>query len=216
MVIFIPIKHNSQRVHRKNFRLFGKEPLYKHTLLKYTNCLVYVDTDSQEVKESIKNDKRLKHVKVFDRLEELKGDKVSVCDLIKSFIIRFKIEQPICQIHVTSPFLKQETLFNAHDYLQEHDSVVSCNVHNSRFWRRESYGFCPVNHNPAKMEQTQDLPSFYEENSAFYIFKPEVILAQNSRIGQQPYFYPIDKQESIDIDTEDDWIFATRELLNEY
>ena len=66
------------------------------------------------------------------------------------------------------------------------------------------------------MEQTQDLPAFYEENSAFYIFKPEVILSQNSRIGQQPYFYPIDTQESIDIDTEDDWDLATRALLNEY
>ena len=214
MNIFIPIKHNSQRVHRKNFRRFGKEPLFKHTLLKYKDYNVFVDTDSQEVIDLIGQDKRLKHVNVFSRSETLIGDKVSVCDLIKDFIIRLKIQEPIAQIHVTSPFLKEKTLADAFTYLCDYDSVVSCNVYKSRFWRKESYGFCPVNHNPVKMEQTQDLPTLYEENSAFYIFKPEVILSQNSRIGQQPYFYPIGIQEGIDIDTEDDWEIATRERQN--
>jgi CMP-N-acetylneuraminic acid synthetase len=30
-----------------------------------------------------------------------------------------------------------------------------------------------------------------------------------SRVGKNPYFYPISKIESIDIDTEDDWEFAS-------
>jgi CMP-N,N'-diacetyllegionaminic acid synthase len=212
MHIFIPIKHNSQRVHRKNFRFFGSEPLFKHTLLKYKNHDVYVDTDSQEVYDSIRKDERLAHVNVYDRAENLKGDKVSVCALIKDFIIRYNIDNPVTQIHVTSPFLKEKTLLDAQKYMQNYDSIVSCNTYNSRFWRKENYGFVPVNHNPVKMEQTQDLPTFYEENSAFYIFKPEVILSHGSRIGRQPYFYPIDKKQSIDIDTEEDWQFAIGEI----
>jgi CMP-N-acetylneuraminic acid synthetase len=208
MNIFIPIKHNSQRVHRKNFRRFGKEPLFKHTLLKYKKHNVYVDTDSQTVIDLIDQDKRLKHVTVFNRTESLRGDKVSVCDLLRDFIERFKISEPIAQIHVTSPFLRPQTLVNAYSFLEKHDSVASCSSYNSRFWRKENYGYCPVNHNPIKMEQTQDLPTLYEENSAFYIFKPEVIVGLNSRVGRSPYFYVIDKIESIDIDTEDDWSFA--------
>ena len=58
------------------------------------------------------------------------------------------------------------------------------------------------------MEQTQDLPTLYEENSAFYIFQPSVVLETNSRIGVNPYFYQTDYTESIDIDTEKDWKFA--------
>ena len=208
MNIFIPIKHNSQRVHRKNFRRFGKEPLFKHTLLKYKKHNVYVDTDSQSIIDLIDQDRRLKHVTVFNRTESLRGDKVSVCDLIRDFIERFKISEPIAQIHVTSPFLRQQTLVNSYTFLEKHDSVASCNSYNSRFWRKENYGYCPVNHNPIKMEQTQDLPTLYVENSAFYIFKPEVISELNSRVGRNPYFYVIDKVESIDIDTEDDWSFA--------
>ena len=212
MNIFVPIKHNSQRVHRKNFRKFGKEPLFKHTLLKYSKHKVYVDTDSLEIMDLIGIDKRLEHVKVLNRKETLRGDNVSVCELIKDFITRQKIEQPIVQIHVTSPFLELKTVEDAYKMMSNYDSVVSCTAHNSRFWRKEDYGMCPINHNPVKMEQTQDLPTLYEENSAFYIFKPEVALNLNSRIGHNAYFYSINKVESIDIDTEEDWQFAT--LLN--
>ena len=87
----------------------------------------------------------------------------------------------------------------------EYDSVVSCNLHQTRFWRKEAYGYCPVNHNPAKLEQTQDLPAFYEENSAFYIFKPPVLLKHGNRIGQNPYFFVLNEPENLDIDTEEDW-----------
>ena len=59
-----------------------------------------------------------------------------------------------------------------------------------------------------KLEQTQDLPALYEENSCFYIFNPEVIKYGN-RIGKTPLFYPTNRLESHDIDTEDDWQTAT-------
>lgn len=210
MKIFVPIKHHSQRVPRKNFRRFGKEPLFKHTLLKYQDHEVYVDTDSQEIIDLITTDRRLKNITVFNRNENLRGDTISVCALIKDFIQRYDINDPIVQLHVTNPLLNKSTVIEAAKSLENHDSVISCNLHQSRFWRQETYGYCPVNHNPVKMEQTQDLPALFEENSAFYIFKPHVILDMNSRIGTSPYFYPISSPENLDIDTEDDWDLALK------
>jgi len=211
MKIFIPIKEFSQRVYRKNFRIFEGEPLYKHSLLKYKNFQVYVDTDSQEIFEQIKKDSRLSNVEVYKRNKNLVGDKISVCDLIKDFIIKNKIEEPIAQLHVTSPFLEEKIIKEAFKYMKEYDSVVSCNSYQSRFWRKEKYGLCPINHNPLKLEQTQDLPTIYEENSAFYIFYPSVILSTGSRIGHNPYFFSISNPHNIDIDTENDWINAKKE-----
>lgn len=205
MIVFIPIKNNSQRVPRKNFRIFNGEPLYKHTLLKYKQHEVYVDTDSTEILEEIRQDTRLSHVIPFYREDYLIGDTVSVCSLIKNFINKFSISEPITQIHVTSPFLLDTTVSNAYNNIKDYDSVVSCNIHNSRFWRKESYGMCPVNHNPLKLEQTQDLPEYYEENSCFYIFRPEVIMKTGNRIGIRPYFYEVTEPENLDIDTEKDW-----------
>jgi len=207
MIIFIPIKEKSQRVPNKNFRLLGEYPLYKRCLLKLKNHKVYVDTDSHNLIDMIMNDKDLKHVHPFKRQKKLEGHETSVCDLIESFIKNFKLEkETICQVHVTSPFLKTKTIEDALKKIEEgHDSVVSCNLYQNRLWRKEEYGYCPVNHNPVKLEQTQDLPVFYEENSLFYIFKAEGFMKTKLRIGVQPYFYPCNFPENLDIDVEGDW-----------
>jgi CMP-N-acetylneuraminic acid synthetase len=215
MIVFIPIKEVSQRVPRKNFRLLNGAPLYKHVLRKYKNHKVYVDTDSEEIIKECATDPSLNHVTAYKRLKKLCGHKISVCNLIVNFIQKYDISEPIAQIHVTSPFLKTETVEKAYSLLIHHDSIVSCNKHNSRFWRKESYGFCPVNHNPLKLEQTQDLPGLFEENSCFYIFKPNVIKRTGNRIGISPFFYEIRHPQNLDIDTESDWDIVLKQVSNE-
>ena len=212
MIIFIPIKHISQRVPNKNFRIFNNEPLYKNTLLKFTQDEVWVDTDSDVIIDQIRKDERLNNINLIKRKKTLLGHKTSVCDLIIDFIKERQIAEPIVQIHVTSPFLKRETIIKAYKNINNYDSIVSCNLHQSRFWRKESYGYTPVNHNPIKLEQTQDLPTYYEENSAFYIFEPNVILASGNRIGANPFFFPISRPENLDIDVEQDWNECLKEI----
>ena len=211
MIIFIPIKEVSQRVPKKNFRNFCGAPLYKHVIRKFSDHRVYVDTDSDEIIKECNADPTLSHVTAFKRQKSLCGHKISVCDLIKSFINKFKINEPIAQIHVTSPFLSSQIVEDAYRLIGDYDSIVSCNRHQTRFWRKESYGFCPINHNPLKMQQTQDLPEIFEENSCFYIFNSNVVLETGNRIGKSPFFYVIEYPYNIDIDTEKDWLIATRE-----
>ena len=56
-----------------------------------------------------------------------------------------------------------------------------------------------------KLEQTQDLPMYFEENSLFYMFNSDYFLQTNCRIGINPFFYICNFPENLDIDTEDDW-----------
>ena len=206
MIIFIPIKENSQRVPGKNFRELLGEALYVRCLLKLEKFKVFVDTDSENIIKDIKNDSRLSHVTAYMRDPDLIGHEISVCKLIERFIDNHCIAgEDICQVHVTSPFLSTETLEKAIILMKEYDSVVSCNSYQNRLWRKENYGYCPVNHNPMNLEQTQDLPVFYEENSLFYIFNSEHFLKTLSRIGLNPFFYVCSFPENLDIDTEDDW-----------
>lgn len=202
--IFIPIKHNSQRVPNKNFRLFEGKPLWERTIDKFANTKykVYIDTDSEDVIKKCSS----RNVVAFKRNKNLIGDQVSVVELLKDFRKSFKIKSPICQIHVTSPFLQINHIDAAFNkiLLEDYDSVFSANIIQSRFWRKEKYGLCPVNHNPMKLEQTQDLPKLYEENSYLYAFKPEV-LDLNNRIGYNPYILEINYPYNLDIDTEEDW-----------
>ena len=216
MIIFIPIKENSQRVPRKNFRIFHGLPLYKHTLYKLKDYKVYVDTDSPQIIDEIKSDSNLNHVTAYSRNLQLIGDEISVCQLIVNFIKKFNLQkQIICQTHVTSPFLKTDTLSYAYSKMSDYDSVVSCNSVQTRLWRKESYGMCPVNHNPSVLQQTQDLPKYYEENSLFYIFNSETMLYCGNRIGKNPYFFETSFPENLDIDWEADWDLAKKVGQNE-
>jgi CMP-N-acetylneuraminic acid synthetase len=205
--IFIPIKTNSTRVPNKNFRYFGNKKLYDYVIYKYLenkDIDIYIDTDSEE----IFNFYRSKNIKAYKRENSLIGDDISVNLLIENFINKYIVEDCIiAQIHVTNPFLKKETLLSGFDMINSkgYDSIVSSNIIQSRLWREESYGYSSVNHNPLKLEKTQDLCKIYEENSCFYIFKSSSFLKYKNRIGINPFFYGIDFPENLDIDNESDW-----------
>lgn len=213
MKVFIPIKHHSARVPGKNFRMFGRMPLYKRCLTRFKEFELWVDTDSSELKSLIAEDPDLNHVRVIDRNPELIGDDTSVNLLIEDFIHRYcKSNEVICQIHVTSPFLLPESLKQAElkikgGFKDGIDSICSANLHNSRFWMDtdSALGYVPLNHNPLKLEKTQDLLNVYEENSAYYMFTVKSFLTNNNRIGVNHIFDPLSKLESTDIDTEADF-----------
>lgn len=212
MKIFIPIKENSQRVRSKNFRPFGPNqiPLYQYVIKKLHKFDVYVDTDSDEIISALSKSSEFAHVHVYRRAAELIGDSVSVCDLIKYFITKNNVKDDFfCQLHVTSPFVDAgliEAAISKRSY--GYDSIISCNKIQSRLWREEHYGYCPINHNPSKLEETQRLPVVYEENSIFYIINRKQFLKSGNRIGVDPFFYPVNFPQNIDIDTEDDWKMA--------
>lgn len=203
MIIYIPIKQNSQRVPQKNFRNFQGKPLWENSVNKLKGFNVFIDTDSDLILRSCDNKE---WVTCFRRKRHLVGDKISVVDLLKNFVNQFSVKDPMCQIHVTSPFLNPDHIKFAFDKINKegYDSVFSADVVQNRFWRKESYGYCPVNHNPMKLEQTQDLPVYYMENSYLYAFLPKV-LEYNNRIGYNPYVMEVGFPYNLDIDTEEDW-----------
>jgi len=231
--IFIPIKAHSARVPGKNFREFCGKPLYLHTLYKYENLDVeiHIDTDSQRVMSDIDGKHKmgeLLNVHAGERREELRGDDTSVNLLIQDFLDNKYLSHEeekdawIAQIHVTTPFLKAETVMESLSFMESngklryegsftdtdesYDSCASVTCHQSRLWRMDGYGYCPVNHNPMKLEKTQDLPVFYEENSCFYIFNPYNFTEYGGyRLGAMPYMREVNFPENMDIDTLEDW-----------
>ena len=65
-----------------------------------------------------------------------------------------------------------------------------------------------INHNPAILLQTQDLPPVYEENSCFYLFTRQNLLAKRNRLGERPLMFEIPRFEAVDIDEEFDFQIA--------
>ena len=82
IVAIIPIKSQSKRVKRKNFRLINGKPLYRYLLdkLKKTNFdEIYVDSDSKEIESYCKKNKFF----FIQRKNYLKKDKANGNDLLK-------------------------------------------------------------------------------------------------------------------------------------
>lgn len=204
MIIFIPIKKNSQRVPGKNFREFKGKKLFSYVIdnLLSLEFDIYIDTDSDEVIDYYVNNNK---VKLINRKESLIGDDVSVVKLIKNCIEEYEINDYILQTHVTSPLLCPLSIKDAIQYLDKYDSVTGCDILYNRFWGKKDNNYHPLNHNPDELKQTQDLEPLYLENSAFYIFHSSNIIKKNKRISENNYFYEVKYPQNLDIDNESDW-----------
>jgi len=216
VVALVPMKGHSERVPGKNVRPFGGRPLFHHILGTledvYAVDEVLVDTDSEQIAREAPE--AFAKVRIIPRPEELRGDFVSMNDIIAHDLAQAKAD--IClQTHATNPLLRADTISDAlRQFAQsdEHDSLFSVNRIQTRLYFADGR---PINHDPTKLIRTQDLPPVYEENSCLYVFTRESFAAAGRRrIGARPLMYETDRIESIDID--DEFTFGLAELLSRY
>jgi CMP-N-acetylneuraminic acid synthetase len=113
------------------------------------------------------------------------------------------------QTHSTNPLLKAATISKAIQQLRglypEYDSLFSVTRLQTRLWDQLGKA---VNHNPAVLLRTQDLPPIYEENSCLYLFTRETLLTRRNRLGERPFMFEMDAREATDIDEELDFLIA--------
>lgn len=207
--IFIPIQHNAKAFADRNFLELNGEPLWARCLRRFSGFQLFVDTDSDDILEAIQEDPDFAHVRAYPRDAALRDPAVTINQLILAFLNRFRIyHEPIIQMHVTTPFLMPDTVMEAAKKVEldtAFDSSVSCTVLRKRLWRREPYGFCPVNHNPLDLQPSTALPEFYLENSAFFIFQADVFRQTTNRVGFRPWFQPLQHPEFLEVKSEEDW-----------
>lgn len=203
----VPMRHHSQRVPGKNYRPLAGKPLFHHiigTLLDVPEiAAVVVDTDSTEVTASLRE--HFPAVKVIPRPEHLRAADIPMNEILTYDISQVEADFYL-QTHSTNPLLRAETISRAIQSLTSsypaYDSLFSVTRLQTRLWDQLTR---PINHNPAILLQTQDLPPVYEENSCIYIFTRETLLACRNRLGERPLMFEIEAAEAWDIDDELDF-----------
>jgi CMP-N-acetylneuraminic acid synthetase len=211
IVALLPMKGHSERVPAKNLRSFNGKPLFVHvleTLVSSTKIdTVIINTDSDEIAEKAKvvSPKVLIH----ERPKAICGDMVSMNEIIHHDLQNSGANY-FLQTHSTNPLLTLRSIDAAIDLffsrLPEIDSLFSVTRHQTRLYWKDGN---PINHNPAELLRTQDLPPVYEENSNFYIFsKASFLKADKKRIGLKPQMFEMDKLEAVDIDEPADFLLA--------
>lgn len=210
LTALVPAKGDSERVRGKNLRGFCGPPLLCRILgtLQEVDLIsrIIVNTDSERVAKVAGGYEK---VVIHERPESLHGHDVSMNAIIAHDIATLGPGHYL-QTHATNPLVRSSTIAEAiRAYfagLPEHDSLFSVIAHQSRFFMADGKA---VNHNPAVLLNTQDLPPVYEENSCLYIFS-DVSFLNNSqnRIGKSYQVFRMSKIESLDIDTEEDFLLA--------
>jgi CMP-N-acetylneuraminic acid synthetase len=215
----VPMRHNSERVPGKNYRPFAGVPLYHHivgTLLACPSIAdVAIDTDSPVIMEDA-----LRHfplVRLIERPDHLRGGLVPTNEVLLHDVEQLEADY-FLQTHSTNPLLRPATVRRAIDtFLSNfptYDSLFTVTRLQTRLW--DALGRA-VNHNPAVLLRTQDLPPVFEENSNLYIFTRETLVTRRNRLGERPCMFEMDRLEAIDIDEELDFqlaefLFAKRQV----
>jgi CMP-N-acetylneuraminic acid synthetase len=210
IVALVPMRHVSVRVPGKNYRPLAGMPLYQHILTTLLSCPeiaeIVVDTDSPVVMEGCRE--KFPSVKLIERPENLRADTVPMNEILMYDTGLVEADLYL-QTHTTNPLLRPESVSKAIQTLvaqyPAYDSLFSVTRLQTRLWDQLGRA---INHNPAVLLRTQDLPPVYEENSCLYIFTRQTLEARRNRLGERPFLFEIDAAEARDIDEELDFLIA--------
>jgi CMP-N-acetylneuraminic acid synthetase len=210
IVALVPMRHHSQRVTGKNYRLLAGKPLFHHILHTLQTVpeisQIVVDTDSPVIAQGLSE--HFPDVVYLERPEHLRADTIPMNEILLYDTSRVPADLYL-QTHSTNPLLRAETVSKAIQTLlanfPAYDSLFSVTRMRTRLWDALAR---PINHNPNILLQTQDLPPIYEENSCIYLFTRQTLEQRRNRLGERPYLFEVDRAEAWDIDEELDFLIA--------
>jgi len=211
LITIVPARLGSKRIKLKNLRLLNGKPLIEYILetLKKTKFHqdIFINSDS-EFYEQVAN----KYGVNFYKRNELLATSES---LIDDYLYDFMKCQPsryLSVVNPTSPFVNPEHLDNAWKSFKESgsDTLLSCeNIQTHCFFKGEAINFSIKGKHP----RSQDLEPVKALNFAITIFDCEKYIRNYEKNGcgvytGKLYLFPTEGISNIDIDYEDDFMFA--------
>lgn len=211
ILVVIPARGGSKGIPRKNIRFMNGKPLIAYAInngLKLgdnVDCVVTTDDDE------ISYISKFYGAEVVNRNNGLSMDNVTLDPVIfdavtKSESIFKKAYDIVITLQPTSPLLNIETLKEAIKYFIENrkDTIISVVNKPHLSWTKINSKIKP---NYVQRLNRQELPPNYLETGAFLITKREFI-TKKSRLGHKLDVFEVAEEESIDIDSYNDWIIC--------
>lgn len=211
-VAFVPIKLNNQRTPGKNTKRFDDGTplitLFLKTLVRVSGFdEVYVFCSNESIKDYL-----VPGVLFLKRPEYLDTQTATPQDIMGEFISRVDADiYAVC--HCTSPFVSCEHFQECVDATksEDYDSSFTAEKLQHLLWKSD---ITPLNFDPTNVPRTQDLPIYYNEVSAAYVFKREVFEKYKRRIGIKPHITEVSGVECVDIDYPEDFEVANAIYMN--
>ena len=188
----VAVRDGSQRCKNKNNRPFGDTNLLemKLNLLKKVSNLdeIIVNSESEEMLQvGLDHGVKIHRRDPYYASSEINNSQMHghMADTTKTDVVFLA---PVC-----SPFVSVESHEKAIDYYFQNDLDGK-----------------PLNYSLDNVPNSQDLPDVVKLNYGITIIDREVMKRKRAVIGDTPGFYKLNEIESIDVDTEFDWLVAER------
>lgn len=211
-IAFIPIKLNNERTPGKNTKKFDDgqsilEIFQKVLVDSKAFDEIYVFCSNDAIKEYLQPG-----VELLKRPTFLDTKEATPQDIISEFM-KLKEAEIYGVCHCTSPFVTPEHIKECVDAVEsgEHDSSFTGEKVQKLMWTDKNE---PLNFGADNVPRTQDLPIFYNEVSAAYVFTKEVFTKYRRRIGMTPHITEVSGVETIDIDYPEDFEIANAIYMN--
>ena len=207
LVAVVPVRKGSQRVKDKNTKPFAKKNLliYKLETLKKIKQLdkIIVNTDSEEAIDIAK-----KLGIDFQKRDKYFASSECSNSEFWSHIGKTTKSKYLMFTNCTSPLIKEETyekiIIKFESSKSSNDSINTVTGIKEYLYLNDK----PVNFNPNKAPNSQDLPEVVKLNFAVNIISKELMFKKKSLVGHKPLFYKLDDIEGFDINTNYEFEFA--------
>ena len=203
----VAVRDGSQRCKNKNNRPFGDTNLLemKLNLLKKVRNLdeIIVNSESEEMLQvGLRHGVKIHRRDPYYASSEINNSQMHghMADTTKTDVIFLA---PVC-----SPFVSVESHEKAIDYYYQNnfDSVTSVTEVKNHLWLDGK----PLNYTLDNVPNSQDLPDVVKLNYGITIIGRDLMKRKRAVVGYNPGFYKLNEIESIDVDTEFDWMVAER------
>ena len=215
LTFVIATRKGSQRVKNKNVKKFGNSSLLEIKLKQikrtFRNPKIFLSTDCNK---SVKIGKKY-NAQIDLRPKKFTTNKVPMKD-VYSYLASKILTKYVCYLHVTSPFLKDETLKKSvkiffKNKKKKNYTLASVTKVKEYLWYKNK----ALNYNPKNHPRSQTLPDYLAINFAVNIVERKYMESKGRIIGDKYIPVVLDFPETIDID--DQWQFELgRVLIKKY
>lgn len=211
----IPARGGSKRVPRKNILKLKSKPLIAWSIeaglnSKYIDKIV-VSSDDREIIQISQNF----NAETIERPSILASDTSTTFDTIKHTIDNFEKYDYIVLLQPTSPIRNSQHIDEAIELLAKKnaDAIVSvCEMDHSPLWSNTLNNSLSMKNflkDDVINKRSQDLEKYFRLNGAIYICETRKLLKEKSFFLKENIFaYMMDRNSSIDIDEEIDFLLA--------
>jgi len=216
IICIIPARGGSKGIPKKNIIDFLGKPLLAWSIEDAKNSSlideVYVSTDDKEIAKVAEQ----YGAKVIERPKEISGDFSPSEEALKHAIGEISKEHPpkieyVVFLQATSPLRETSDIDNAIEKIiaEEADSLFSAaDIGDFLIWRKNGGKLESVNYDYKNRKRRQDFEEQFVENGSLYIFKPEILLRHNNRLGGKIVVSEMEFWKSFEIDDIEDLNFC--------